>query len=157
VQVQAHALPLVRGSLRNQTPEAPVYFLTLVERTVLRPFLCTLLAALALSFAGCSTLSNRPPPPTLDELVQMSRDGVPADEIIRRLEQSHAVYRLSGSQLAKLHEQGLPEPVLDYLQQSYIDSVRWQERMYYQDRMWMGGCVGCYYYRPWPSPFYFPY
>jgi hypothetical protein len=106
--------------------------------------------------AACSTVERRPPP-SLEQIAQMSRDGKTAEEIIHELKETRAVYRLSGSQLAKLHEEGVPEPVLDYLQQAYVDSVRWQERLYYQDRLWMGGCIGCYYYRPWPAPFYFPY
>lgn len=84
----------------------------------------------------------------------MSKDGVPAEEIIRQLRETRAVYALTGSQLARLHDEGVPEAVLDHLQQAYVDSVRWQERMYYHDRFWMGGCYGCYYYRPWVAPYF---
>jgi len=103
--------------------------------------------------SGCAGMQRRPPP-TLEQIVQMSRDGVPAEDIVRQLKETRAVYALSGSQLARLHDQGVPEPVLDHLQQAYIDSVRRQERMYYQDRFWMGGCYGCYYYRPWAAPYF---
>jgi hypothetical protein len=114
--------------------------------------LALLAIAVVILGSGCAGMQRRPPP-TLEQIVQMSQEGVPADEIIRELEETRAVYPLSGSQLARLHEQGVPEPVLDHLQQAYINSVRWQERMFYQDRYWMGGCYGCYYHRPWAAPF----
>jgi hypothetical protein len=113
--------------------------------------LATLLLATAI-LAGCAGAPRRPPP-SLEQIVEMSRQGTPAEDIIRQLKDTRAVYALSGSQLAKLHDQGVPEPVLDYLQQAYVNSVRWQERMYYQDRFWMGGCFGCYY-RPWAAPYF---
>jgi len=123
-----------------------------------RCLLTLLLTTVILAGTGCAGMQRRAPP-TLEQIVEMSRSGVPAEDIIRQLKESRAVYALSGSQLAKLHEQGVAEPVLDHLQQAYINSVRWQERMYYQDRFWMGGCFGCYhYYRPWAAPhFVIPY
>lgn len=120
---------------------------------------CIVMLALA---SGCASVSQHPPPPSLDEIAQMSRDGVPAERIIETLRESRAVYRVSGSQLAELHEQGVPEQVLDYIQETYVDHVRWRERLYYEDRyywdrFWLYGCVGCYY-RPWAAPYFvFPY
>jgi hypothetical protein len=120
------------------------------------------LAMLWLALAtGCASMERRPPPPSLDEIVQMSKDGVPAETIVERLRESRAVYRVSGSQLAKLHDEGVPEAVLDYIQDTYLEHVRWRERMYYEDRyywdhFWMHGCIGCYY-RPWAAPYVFPY
>lgn len=111
---------------------------------------CALLLLLAAVLAGCAGLRGREPP-TLDQVVQMSRDGVPAEKIIRELQETNAVYPLTGAQIAKLHDEGVPESVLDYLQQAYVDSVRWQERMRYSDPFW-SGCFGCYYYRPWIGP-----
>ncbi len=114
--------------------------------------LAFLLITIALLGSGCAAVQRRPPP-TLEQIVEMSRQGVPAEEIIQQLKESRAVYELSGSQLARMHEHGVPEAVLDHLQQAYINSVRLQERMYHHDRFWMGGCFGCYYYRPWPAPY----
>ena len=120
-------------------------------------------AILLLTLAsGCAGLSQRPSPPSLEQIVQMSKDGIPAEQIVEQLRDSRAVYRVSGSQLAKLHEQGVPEEVLDYIQERYVDHVRWRERMYYEDRyywdrFWLYGCAGCYY-RPWAAPYFvFPY
>ena len=118
--------------------------------------------AMVLVITGCAGMNQRPPPPSLEDIVQMTREGMPAEQIIERLEESRAVYRVSGSQLAKLHEQGVPEEVLDYIHERYVEHVRWRERMYYEDRyywdrFWLYGCAGCYY-RPWATPYFmFPY
>ena len=123
----------------------------------IRVTLVAMVLAATTLVSGCAGLQRRPPP-TLEQIVQMSKDGVPADEIIKELRETRAVYPLSGAQLAKLHEQGVADPVLDYLQQAYVDAIRWQERNYYENRFWGYGCIGCYYYRPWAAPyFYYPY
>ena len=117
--------------------------------------LLVLVCALALS--ACAGLQRRTPP-TLDQVVQMSQSGMPAEEIVRELKDTRAVYPLSGSQIAKLHDQGVPEAVLDHLQQAYVEHLRWQERARMEDRYWHGPCIGCYYRHPWAAPyFYYPY
>jgi hypothetical protein len=101
-----------------------------------------ILAVVLLS--GCASL-HRPPPPSLEQVVEMGRAGTPPEEIVRRLEESRAVYPLSGSQIARLHEQGVPDAVLDYMQDAYVGHLRRQERA------WQGGgvsawnCYYCYY------------
>jgi hypothetical protein len=102
--------------------------------------------ALALLFAvlaGCAGL-HRPPPPSLEQVVAMSKAGTPPEEIIRVLQDSGAVYPLTGSQIAKLHEQGVPDTVLDYLQNAYMDRVRWESRVNY-DSPFLWNCFYCYH------------
>lgn len=112
--------------------------------------LFSLLIVAALLDSGCAGVQRRPPP-TLEQVIQMSREGVSAESIVGQLEETRAVYALSGSQLARLHDEGVPDLVLDYLLQAYVNRVRRQERMYYEDRMWMGGY---YHYRPWVAPYF---
>jgi hypothetical protein len=121
---------------------------------VCRRLLPAVLIALSLALGGCAGM-QRKPPPSLEEVIQMSRDGMPAQEIIDRLRETRAVYPLSGSRLAQLRDEGVSDEVLDYLQQAYIDRIRWQERVYYHDPFWASGCIGCYYYyRPWAAPYF---
>jgi hypothetical protein len=104
----------------------------------------TIATTLILSIlAGCAGLERRPPP-TLDQVVQMSKDGMPAEEIIRELQDTRAVYPLTGSQIVKLHEDGVPDTVLDYLQYVYADSIRWETRMRYENSFWWHDCFYCY-------------
>ncbi len=55
-----------------------------------------------------------------------------------------AVYPLTASQIVKLHEQGVPEAVLDYMQNAYADNIRWEARMQYEGRYWWHDCFYCY-------------
>lgn len=98
-----------------------------------------LLASLALLLGGCVTAPPRPPAPTTDEIVQMAKDGIPAAEIIQRLEESRALYPLKASQLAQLKQDGVPDEVIDYMQQTLIETERMREAMRERDRMWMYG------------------
>lgn len=83
---------------------------------------------LASMLAGCAGLGEKlPPPPTVAEIVQMAKSGHSADAIIKRIHESRAVYQLPASELARMREQGVPDKVIDYLQQTYIDAVRYSE------------------------------
>jgi len=76
-------------------------------------------------FAGCTfPLSNPRPPVTVPQILEMSEAGVPPDTIVQKMRDSGTVYRLQASQLAKLKERGMPDAVLNYMQQTYLDAVR---------------------------------
>lgn len=61
---------------------------------------------------------------SVDEVVKMSQARVPADRIIEQMRASGTVYRLSASQLAQLRDRGVPDPVIDYMQRTYLRAVR---------------------------------
>ena len=102
------------------------------------------------ALAGCAT-TPLPPPPTTAEIVQMAREGQPADAIIQRIEQSRAVYQLSATQLAQLREQGVPDKVIDYMQQTLIDAIRYSEWMRARDAYFF------YPYSPFPPYRRYPF
>jgi hypothetical protein len=114
--------------------------MSLKKHTLTLALVC-LLAAMFLG--GCSGMPRRPPP-SLDQIVEMSKSGKAAEEIIQELRETRAVYRLSGSQIARLHEQGVPDPVLDYMQDAYMDRVRWESRTMYDSPFWWN-CFYCYH------------
>ncbi len=58
----------------------------------------------------------------------MSKAGVSPDEIIRQIAESGTVYRLSASQLADLRQAGVSNQVINYMQQTYLDAVRRDQR-----------------------------
>jgi hypothetical protein len=105
---------------------------------------CVLLLPVLL--AGCAATPQLPPPPTRNEIVQMAKDGQPAEAIIQRMRSTLAVYPLQASELAKLREQGVPDAVIDYMQETYVEAVRQHEwaraRGYYGYSMYPWG------YRP---------
>ena len=114
--------------------------------------LVTLLLVIAL--AGCAGLEPLPPAPTIAEIVQMAKNGQSADAIIQRMQKSRAVYQIPASELAKLREQGVPDKVIDYMQQTYVDAVRYWEWVRARDAYLFGPYPG-YPFRPygWRYPF----
>ncbi|MGQ0579979.1 MAG: hypothetical protein ACT4PQ_13880 [Betaproteobacteria bacterium] len=116
--------------------------------TILAPpgWICgTLAALLCLALlAGCA-FPQRRPPPSLAQVVEMSQAGKPAEEIIQELHETRAVYPLSGSQIARLHDQGVADAVLDYLQSAYAESIRWDARLRYESSFLWHDCFYCYH------------
>jgi len=102
---------------------------------------------LSAALAGCAAAPQLPPPPTTAEIVQMAKDGQTADAIIARLQASRAVYALPASELAKLREQGVPDRVIDYMQQTYVEAVRYYEWSRARDAYFPYGPPYPLYYR----------
>ncbi len=100
---------------------------------------------LCLSLLGSCAGMQRRPPPSIDQIVEMAKAGKPAEDIVRELQETRAVYPLTASQIVKLHDQGVPEAVLDYMQNAYADSIRWEARMQYEGAYWWHDCFYCYH------------
>jgi hypothetical protein len=93
---------------------------------------------------GCAALGTDSVkvPVTISEVIQMNKENDPADTIGNRMLESKAVYRLNATGLVRLHDQGVPDPVL-YMQQTYLDAVRreqvqadWNTREMWRDHFW---------------------
>jgi len=98
---------------------------------------------LSLSLAGCATL-DAPAPLSGAEIVELVRTGKTAPEIIAELQRTGTVLNLAASDIVSLHEAGVPDEVLDYLQRVQIDALLWQERNSYR---WYGsGAFGDWTY-----------
>lgn len=113
-----------------------------------RPWLAALLLA-ALLTGGCAAFEKREPM-TVEQVVQLSREGKTADDIINRLSESRTVFALSGSGYAKLREQGVDDAVLDFIQRSYVARVELDSRLRYQG--WFSPGYYPPYYRPMTGP-----
>lgn len=105
--------------------------------------LCTAALACVVLVSGCAGLERRPPP-TLEEVVEMSRAGTAPEEIVRTLQETGAVYPLTGSQIARLHRDGVADPVLDYLQNAWTEAIRRDARWRYESTYWWRDCFYCY-------------
>lgn len=91
-------------------------------------------SALWLFLGGCATL-DAPPPLSGAEIVELARSGKTAPEIIAELQRTDTVLPLAASDIVSLHEAGVPDEVLDYLQRVQIDALLWRER---SNNMWYG-------------------
>jgi len=75
--------------------------------------------------SGCATLGfKQPEPVTVGQVIQMSKEGVPPEAIVKKMRDSETVYRFTAAQLAELHDLGVTDQVLDYMQQTYIEAER---------------------------------
>lgn len=87
--------------------------------------LCT-----ALLLGGCASLGSAPARMSVEDIVQASRSGMPADEIVQRIRASGAIYELSATELVRLHERGVPDRVLDAMQATRLEAVRRREALH---------------------------
>jgi hypothetical protein len=77
------------------------------------------------------------------EVVSLSRGGNPPEQVISRVRESKTTYALRGSDFAKLAQLGVPDPVLDELQQAFVNDVDRQTRYWVLGES-LGGCTACY-------------
>ena len=69
--------------------------------------------------SGCSTFGfKKSDPITVGQVIQMSKDDVPPETIVKKMQDSESVYRFTAAQLAELHDMGVGDPVLNYMQQT---------------------------------------
>jgi hypothetical protein len=75
--------------------------------------------------SGCAALGfKQPEPVTVGQVIEMSKEGMPAEAIVEKMRDSETVYRLTAAQLAELHDVGIADQVLDYMQRTYIEAER---------------------------------
>jgi hypothetical protein len=126
-----------------------VRMMTILARLVRRqsPPLILLIGMTLLG--GCATfgVEQSTPPVTVSEVIHMSQQGVPADTILDHMRESQTVYRLTASQLAQLRDQGVATQVIDYMQQTYLNAVRYDQSLENWD-YWSLGTDGFWYGGP---------
>ncbi|MEJ2382459.1 MAG: hypothetical protein P8076_15035 [Gammaproteobacteria bacterium] len=105
-----------------------------------------LLLALLTLTAGCAEFEARPRPApvTVSEVIRLSHKDVAAKEIIRRMRAAGTVYRLDAGQLARLHDQGVADAVINYMQRTYLRAVRRREARA-ERHFWSMGDDGYWY------------
>ena len=103
---------------------------------------------------GCASLGKPlPPPPTPAEIVERSKAGDAPTQIIALLRAARAVYPLTATEIIGLHDQGVDNAVLDYMQTTYLEAVRADERgrfYAYYGGWWPGWPYGPRPYHYWP-------
>jgi hypothetical protein len=111
-----------------------------------------LICALA---GGCATVEG-PKPLTGAEIVALAKDGKPPQQIIDELKRTDTVLPLQASDIVALHEAGVPNEVLDYLQAAQINDIRWRDRN--SSFYWYGTLNRGFGPCPWPyGGFHRPY
>jgi hypothetical protein len=103
-----------------------------------RSLLVLVTAANLLLLAGCAGPLAREEvaPVSPEQIVAMARAGETTAAIITRIQQSDTVYSLTASQFVQLSKDGVPDAVLDYMQQTYIKAVERDARREAYSDLW---------------------
>ncbi len=80
--------------------------------------------------AGCALVQQRPVRPIAD-VVESAQKGASSDQMIAEIRTARTTYALRGSDFARLAERGVPDPVLDELQQRFFAEVQFQTRRWF--------------------------
>lgn len=88
----------------------------------------SLLGTTVFALGGCATMGPRmygprPQPVRVASIVQWSHADVPPATIIRRIRRSGTVYHVNAGQIIHLHQQGVANTVLDYMQATEIAAI----------------------------------
>ncbi len=115
-------------------------------------------AATFLLLSGCATVQEPERAPlTLAQIVDLSKQGKDAPTIIGEIKLTHAVYDVTASQYAKLSRDGVPDAVLDFMQQGQIRMAERAGRREARHDLWMYGPAWAGYGPVWYPRSYFVY
>ncbi len=89
------------------------------------------LGLLAFGATGCTSAQYRREPFTTAQIIQMSKEKVPADEIIHRIRLSHTVYPLTAIDVKNLLDQGVDPKVVDEMMQTRVREAEQNCATYY--------------------------
>lgn len=144
------------------------------------------IALLTLILSACASQPHQPPtidrispealekllpPPqpnvTLDEIVTLSKQGVPAEQIIQKIRETHSSYALSPSDYVRYHNEGVDTKVLDEIQRikeqrerdAVADEINKREQQHQEQEAKLKRLrlMQPYYYDPFYDPFFDPY
>ena len=87
-------------------------------------FLFLMVSGIAL-LPGCATNKKYSfTPVTVPHIVQMSKDKVSSKDIINEIKKSHTAYTLKASEYAKLQKAGVPDSVVNFMQETQLNMIR---------------------------------
>jgi len=77
----------------------------------------------------------------------MVKVGVPDEEIMRRIDDTHTVFRLSSDDVVRLRNEGVPDRIVNFMLDTYTRAVAAEQRR--QDAYYSDFHYGFYYGHPW--------
>ena len=123
-----------------------------------RSLLASTLTATALLLGGCATLGvPEIPPLTLEQVVDLAKQGKDGPTIIGEMKRTHTSYDVTASQYAKLSRDGVPDAVLDYMQQGQIRMAESAGRRSAVNDLWLYGPTWWGYGPRWHPRSYYVY
>jgi hypothetical protein len=104
------------------------------------------IAILAALFVGCATTHPRPPPLTQTDIISMVKAGMTEEDIMRRIDDTRTVFRLSSEEVVRLRNEGVSDRVVNYMLDTYTRAVAAEQRRRDADYNFH---YGFYYGHPW--------
>jgi hypothetical protein len=100
--------------------------------------LCVITAVMSLS--ACATMNGPELQPlTLEKIVALAKEGKDAQAIINEIKVTRTTYDVAASQYAKLSRDGVPDAVLDFMQQGQLKMAEREGRREAREDLWLYG------------------
>jgi hypothetical protein len=78
---------------------------------------------------GCATRKPAPPPPLAQaDVISMVKMGVADDEIMRRIDETRTVFRLSSEDVVRLRDEGLSDRLVSFMLDTYARAAAAEQR-----------------------------
>lgn len=87
-----------------------------------------ILILVVIAATGCARRAVRPPPTTQADIINMSKEGVSDEVIIRIIQNSRTVYRLTADDVVRLRNAGVSSAVINYMLDSYVRFSQYEQR-----------------------------
>ncbi len=99
------------------------------------------ITAAAILLTGCASINSGPesPPLSLDQIVELAKAGKDAPTIINEIKVTRTTYDVAASQYAKLSRDGVPDAVLDFMQQGQLKMAEREGRREAREDLWLYG------------------
>jgi hypothetical protein len=134
---QVNAPSFTRTVAANACPSDTAWTYGEPKMTRVRAALHRLLLPVLL-LAACAA----PQPMPFGQVVARSQQGQSADQIVSAVRAAKTTYALRGADFGKLKQAGMADPVLDYLQVSFMNDVDLLTRYWVLGES-VGGCARC--------------
>jgi len=108
------------------------------------------IAFVVVLLAGCATPRPRPAPLTQADIISMVKAGLTDEDIMRRIDDTRTVFRLSSEDVIRLRNDGVPDRIVNYMLDTYtraaVAEQRRRDAVDYDDYYFR---YGFYYGHPW--------
>jgi hypothetical protein len=95
---------------------------------------------------GCATPHPRPAPLTQADIISMVKAGTTDEDIMRRIDDTRTVFRLSSDDVIRLRNEGVSDHVVNFMLDTYTRAAVAEQRRYDADYQFR---YGFYYGHPW--------
>jgi hypothetical protein len=97
----------------------------------IRPGMKTVLILLTLAVLAIGCATNRQPPPaplTQSDIISMVKAGMGDEDIMRRIDDTHTVFRLSSEDVMRLRQEGVSDRIVNYMLETYTRAAVSEQR-----------------------------